>query len=211
MQKSSREKNKITYYIFRYVLGFIFNLYYNPKFINKKAIPKSGPIILSGNHTHLFDQNLACVSTKRMIHYMAKIEYFTNWKTSWFFKAAGCIPVNRDVRDENAKSKAIEVLENGYALGIFPEGTRNKTDKFLLPFKFGVVSMAQKTGATIIPFAVTGKYIFRKGNLNIRYGNPMTVPKDMDLNQANQKLFDEISRLKKEGIEEIENGTLRNR
>ena len=56
---------------------------------------------------------------------MAKREYFDNKKVAWFFKAAGCIPVDRSIKDTNATGKALEVLEAGLALGLFPEGTRN--------------------------------------------------------------------------------------
>lgn len=55
-----------------------------------------------------------------------------------------CIPVNRKEKDPTATLKAINVLNNGGAIGIFPEGTRNKTNELLLPFKFGAVSLAQK-------------------------------------------------------------------
>ena len=57
---------------------------------------------------------------------------------------------------ENAKSEAREVLNAGGAVGIFPEGTRNKTfgtkdEVDLLPFKYGAVKMAMETNAEIIP------------------------------------------------------------
>lgn len=202
-----KETHYYRYKFIKVILGGLFWILYRPKIINKEVIPKSGSIIMAGNHINLFDQNLAIMSTKRMLHYMAKIEYFQSWKTAWFFKMAGCIPVNRQIKDENAKSKALEILNNGYALGVFPEGTRNKTDAFLLPFKFGVVSMAQKTGATIVPFAITGEYkIFKKNHLNIRFGEPLKVPKNMDLETANQRLYDAVSNLKKKGLEDIKNG-----
>ncbi len=201
-----KEEHYYAYKFFRAVLGTVFKILYRPKVINKEVIPKEGPIILAGNHIHLFDQNLAIMSTKRMVHYMAKIEYFENPKTAWFFKMVGCIPVNRQIKDDDAKRSALEVLNNGYALGVFPEGTRNKTDAFLLPFKFGVVSMAQKTNATIVPYAITGEYkIFKKNHLNIRFGKPFKVSKNMDLKKANDKLFKIISDLKMKGLEDIKN------
>lgn len=199
-----KEKHIIGYNFLRTILGFVFKICYRPKIYNKELIPKNGPIIIAGNHMHLFDQNLVIISTKRMVHYMAKIEYFQDKRKAWFFKMAGCIPVNRQIKDEDAKSSAMEVLNNNQALGIFPEGTRNKTEEFLLPFKFGVVSMAQKTGASIVPFAITGKYkVWKKNNLNIRFGKPFKVPKDMDLKEANEKLFDAVSKLKREGFKKI--------
>jgi 1-acyl-sn-glycerol-3-phosphate acyltransferase len=125
---------------------------------------------------------------------MAKIEYFQDHKVSWFFKLAGCIPVNRQIHDENAKEKAIEVLEKGLALGIFPEGTRNKTKKLLQPFKFGAVSMAKKADATIIPYAITGTYKFRTKDLKVTFGEPFKVT-DMELEEANKKLYNTVLKL----------------
>ena len=77
------------YYIGRFILGPIFKLYYNPKIIGKEFIPKSGNIIIAGNHKHLYDQCLTIISTKRGIHYMAKKEYFDKKSTAWFFKHTG--------------------------------------------------------------------------------------------------------------------------
>ena len=117
------------YKIFKTILGIIYKLYYNPKIIGKENILKEGPIILAGNHIHIMDQCNVIISTHRAIHYMAKKEYFDNKKTKWFFQAAGCIPVDRSIKDEDAKESALEVLRDGFALGIFPEGTRNALKK----------------------------------------------------------------------------------
>ena len=118
------EKNKLGYNIFKYLIGSIFLLYYRPKFTNKNVIPKEGPILLCGNHIHLYDQCLPILSTKRMLHYMAKKEYFDS-KFSWFFKCSGCISVDRENHGGNSKEIAQELLEHGYGIGIYPEGTRN--------------------------------------------------------------------------------------
>lgn len=107
------------------VLGLLFKLYYNPKIIGKENIPKEGSIVVVGNHVHIMDQCLPISATKRPIHYMAKKEYFDNKKVAWFFKISGCISVDRSKKDSNATAKGLEVLNNGYALGLFPEGTRN--------------------------------------------------------------------------------------
>ena len=195
-----RFKGEIGYSLLTPIMRVLFRLYYNPKIINKEVIPKEGPILIVGNHKHIYDQCLTIMATKRVIHYMAKKEYFDG-KMAWFFKLVGCIPVDRSIKDHNATEKALKVLNSGGTIGLFPEGTRNKTkDVFLLPFKFGTVSMAKKTNATIIPFGLTGDYKFRSKNLTIRYGTPFKVG-EMDLEDANKKLYEEVERLMRENLE----------
>ena len=198
--RKKRFKGEIGYSLLTPIMRVLFRLYYNPKIINKEVIPKEGPILIVGNHKHIYDQCLTIMATKRVIHYMAKKEYFDG-KMAWFFKLVGCIPVDRSIKDHNATDKALKVLNSGGAIGLFPEGTRNKTkDVFLLPFKFGTVSMAKKTNATIIPFGLTGDYKFRSKNLTIRYGTPFKVG-EMDLEDANKKLYEEVEKLMRENLE----------
>lgn len=199
MKQTQKFKGEFGYKLLSPLMRILFRIYYNPTIINKEAIPKNGPILIVGNHKHIFDQCLTIMATKRPIHYMAKKEYFDG-KFSWFFKFVGCISVNRSIKDKKATDKAIKILNSGGAVGLFPEGTRNKTKAtFLLPFKFGTVSMAKKTDATIIPFGLTGDYKFRSKNLTIKYGVPFKV-ENMNLEEANQKLYKEVERLMKENL-----------
>ena len=176
------------------ILGTIYKLYYNPKIIGKENIPKDGSIIIVGNHKHIMDQCNIIISTKRVVHYMAKKEYFDNKKVAWFFKAAGCISVDRSKKDNDAKEKALNVLKEGGALGLFPEGTRNKTDAFLLPFKYGAVSMAKKTDSYLVPFGISGVYKFRSKNLVIKIGKPFKI-NNITLEEANKMLARRIGKL----------------
>lgn len=184
--KQSKKLNEWGYRVFKPILSPIFKFYYNPRIENEKYLQQDGPIVVVGNHKHIMDQCLVIIATKRIIHYMAKKEYFDG-KMAWFFKATGCISVDRSIHDSNAKNKALEVLKNGGAIGLFPEGTRNKTKAKLLPFKYGAVSMAKKTNATIIPFGIVGDYKFRSKNLKIKFGKPFKVG-EMSLEEANAKL-----------------------
>lgn len=271
-------KNKEKMFGFNFIkviLGGLFKLYYNPTIIGAENVPKDGAIIVVGNHVHIMDQCLPILGIKRPIHYMAKREYFDNKKVAWFFKLAGCIPVDRSIKDEKAVSKAMEVLENGQALGLFPEGTRNglkeqrmkevyeickekypsyngfvkvmkkqkasyvnfleelmnkeviTRDDFinnidsidtylvkllednvisrndydehlLLPFKFGAVSMSNKTGAYLIPFGITGEYKFRSKDLVVRIGKPMRAGDDLAV--ANKELAEAIGKLMRQNL-----------
>ena len=262
------------YKIAKPILGAIYKLWYNPKVIGAENIPTDGPIVVAGNHIHIMDQCNVIIATKRCLHYMAKKEYFDG-KFAFFFKAVGCIPVDRSKKDETATASALEVLNNGLALGIFPEGTRNGLkdarveelyneymkdkmeykefskkikknkasfvnylielkdekiitkeefldnltnannyledlivekritrqeyfDHILLPLKFGTVSMASKTNAMIVPYAITGDYKFRSKNLTVRIGKPFAPGND--LAKANEKLDKAIKDLMKENL-----------
>ncbi len=188
------------YKFFRAILGRIFKWWYNPKVYGKENIPKEGSILITANHKHVMDQCAIIISTKRVIHYMAKKEYFDG-RHAWFFRMSGCISVDRSIHDENAKNAALDVLNDGGAIGLFPEGTRNKTDAFLLPFKFGAVSMAQKTDSYLVPVGISGDYTFRSKNLRFYIGKPFKI-NNMTLEKANEKLAREIGKLMKQGQKE---------
>jgi 1-acyl-sn-glycerol-3-phosphate acyltransferase len=135
---------------------------------------------------------------------MAKKELFKTKISNWFFRSMAAIPVNRQIHDSNAKSAAIEILNEGKVLGIFPEGTVNKTkgtkdEVDLLPFKFGAVSFASKTNAKIVPFAICGKYKMLKEKIYIIYGKPYQVGNDLE--KENQILTEKVRKLKKKGDE----------
>ena len=190
----------IFYYILKFFITIQYRIKYKPKIYGKENIPKKGPIILCGNHKHVLDQHNVMIVTNRCVHYMAKDEYFKG-KQAWFFKAAGCIPVDRSIHDEVAKKKAYDILMKGGCVGIFPEGTRNKTlgtkdEVDLLPFKYGAVSLAKKTNALIVPFGIRGEYTGKNGNLTTHIGKPFSV-KDMELKEANELLRQKILKLMK--------------
>ena len=90
---------------------------------------------------------------------------------------------------------AIKVLEQEKLIGIFPEGTFNKTKDIIMPFKYGAVSMASKTNSTIVPFSITGKYkLFQKNSVTICFGKPYKIETD-DLTIANEQLMGKVKEL----------------
>lgn len=192
------EDRELGYKLLTPLMRVVFRLWYNPKIINAEYIPSDSAIVIACNHKHVYDQCLTVMATKRVIHYMAKKEYFDG-KLAPLFRVVGCIPVDREKRDFSSAKSALAVLKKGGAVGIFPEGTRNKTDNFLLPFKTGTVAMAKKGDAWIVPCGLTGDYKFRSKNLTIRYGKPFKVG-DMTPVEANEKLKREIECLMLENL-----------
>lgn len=185
----TKNNKMIGFRISKGILSVFFKLFFHPKIIGRENIPETGGVILAGNHRHIFDPCMPIISTKRPVHYMAKKELFSGI-FGWFFKLVGCISVDRGHDNTLAKNEAIKVLEEGKVLGIFPEGTRNKTNDILLLFKYGAVSMSKKTNAYIVPFAITGKYKLFNNDLTIKFGKAFIASSDLD--EANNLLSDRI-------------------
>ena len=184
----------ILYRFLRPIIKGLFIFLYRPNVIGKENIPKTGPVVVCGNHTHNWDSALLICSTKRTIHFLAKDELFKGIG-KYFFKGMACIPVNRRQKDHNALESAIKVLKDDKLIGIFPEGTFNKTKEIVMPFKYGAVSMASKTNSTIVPFSITGKYkLFKKNSVTICFGKPYKI-KTKDLTEANEQLMEKVKTL----------------
>lgn len=191
------KKEPILYQITRPIIKGIFNILFRPTYIGISNIPLDGRLVLVGNHTSNLDCLLLISSTKRPIHFLAKDELIKGWKKI-IFKNMGIIPVNRRIHDKNALHSAIEVLKEDKVIGIFPEGTINKTKDVIMPFKIGAVKMSKDTNSLLIPFTITGKYKIFKKSITLEFLTPYQV--EGELEEENKKLMSMIEKkLKDEG------------
>ncbi len=174
--------NLILYWIVKIFGTPIFYILFRPKYINKNNIPKNGPVVLAGNHKSNFDCASLVCSTNRVVHFLAKKELLDT-KLKFFFKGMGIIPVDRKNKNPEALKEAIRNLNNKKVIGIFPEGTTNKTNNIIMPFKYGAVKMASEANAYIVPFSITGEYKFF-GKLKITFGEAYKVSKDLEKENA---------------------------
>lgn len=148
----------IFFYYLLYILVWpLFELLYHPRVLGRGNIPKNGAVILAGNHKSNLDCILIASCLWRQVHFMAKDELFRGG-FRYFFRALGTIPVNRRIRDASALSEAQKVLDAGGIIGIFPEGSFNRTKETVMPFKPGAARMAARSHAALVPFAIKGKY-----------------------------------------------------
>ena len=183
-------KDETLYKISRPVIKVLFNFFYRPAYIGRENIPSSGSFVLAGNHTSYLDPLLLMSSYKRTIHFLAKDSLIKGVK-GLIFKHMGIIPVNRKIHDKDALSEAKRALSNNQVIGIFPEGTINKTKDVTLPFKIGAVKMAKDTDSLLVPFTITNKYkLFRK-SVTIEFYKPYKVVDELDI--ENNKLRSFIS------------------
>ena len=179
------------------LMKFIFyipmtKILYNIEIVGIENIPREGRVILAGNHTKWLDPVMLVLLTKRQLHFLAKEELF-HGIIKPFIIGMGCIPVNRKIHDKDALISAYKTLEIDNAIAIFPEGTINRTDDIIMPFKMGAVKMSEKTNSPIIPFGITGKYkLFKRKSVRIEFFKPMYAKGDLE--KSNKKLEKIVSK-----------------
>ena len=185
-------REPVLYKVVRPLLAGWFKLFFRPQYEGTENIPKQGKIILAGNHTNFFDCFLVGTSTKRCVHYIAKAELMKGIGKH-IFTGLGIIPVDRSSVSSglHTLNVAKEYLDDGKLVAIFPEGTINRTDDIMMPFKGGAVKIALDSSTKIVPFAITGKYTMFKKNVKIKFMPAMEIERG-GLKAANQKLYQTV-------------------
>ena len=147
----------MTYWVLKIVLTPLLRILYRVKVVGRENVPSTGPVILASNHQSFIDSIFLPLSVRRRVTFVAKAEYFESWKTAWFFRAVGMIPLRRDggSASEGALLAAKDVLMSGGVLGIYPEGTRTP-DGRLYKGHTGVARLAMQCGAPVVPVAQFG-------------------------------------------------------
>ena len=180
--------------------SFLFKIVYRPTFEGLENIPKEGNVVLAGNHTHNFDCLLLIASTPRTIHFMAKDSLMKGMKKV-IFKGMGIIPVDRSKKDHASLESAIHLLREEKVVGIFPEGTINKTEDITMPFKYGAVKMAKETNAMMVPFVITGSYRILSASIHVRFLEPYQLTQELEI--ENEKLRKKVSNVLQKYKEEL--------
>lgn len=146
------------YWIIKAILKPILLGVYHIRVEGIENIPRKGPAIIAANHLSFLDSFfIPLVIKRRKMTYLAKADYFTNWKTAWFFRMVGQIPVERDDKEKSQQALAtgIDVLRAGNLLGIYPEGTRSP-DGRLYRGRTGVARLALTARVPVIPCGLIG-------------------------------------------------------
>ena len=192
MEKKQKEQNFLR--VAKIIIPSI-NFLYNPKIIQDSSqeierIDGKGLIYVS-NHLNSLDQFpiISAIGQDKPLTILAKSNLL-KLKRGKLYQYVGCKFI--DINDLKSISKTIEeltkiVLHGGDIL-IFPEGTRNTTDKYMLKFMTGAITIAQNTGTKIIPYAINEDYKFFKNHLYVRKGEEFLVDIDKDIKSANEEL-----------------------
>ena len=136
-------------------------------------VPRTGPVLLAGNHSGILDGPLVFFHSPRPATLLTKSEVFVGvWARMCGWLAL--IPVHRGQPDRAALKAGLEVLQGGGALGVFPEGTRGSGEFDTVAD--GLAYLALRSGAVVVPIAVHGTgAALPKGHALPRWRAPVRV------------------------------------
>ncbi len=119
-------------------------------------LPAHGPAIVVANHISGLDPLLMVSAAKRPLRFLIAREQYERWGLTWLFRLAGCIPVDRSGRPEQALREAIRALRAGEVVALFPHGGIHLESAPRKRLKGGVYALSRNTGTPIYPVRIEG-------------------------------------------------------
>lgn len=144
------------YFVLRTTLGSIFKLLFRYKFEGVENIPKTGKVVLAGNHTGHLDPLIIQMATKRNLWFVTGPAAFKVPVIRHMLKWFNVLPLKFG-EGSDAIEKAVTKLKGGEPVIIFPEG-RFTSDGNLCKFHRGVSIIAKEANCPIVPFAIKGGF-----------------------------------------------------
>ncbi len=134
---------------------FVYALFGGTRGYGTDNIPREGTVLLACNHTSLSDPVGLLITSPRHLHYMAAKELFDIPILGKVIAFLQAFPVRRGENDVKALGVCRQLLKEGNAVVVYPEG-KITTDGYLGPFYDGVVLMALRAKCPVIPVVVKG-------------------------------------------------------
>ncbi|TML72318.1 MAG: 1-acyl-sn-glycerol-3-phosphate acyltransferase [Actinobacteria bacterium] len=167
----------------------------------RERVPRTGGLVVACNHFHWLDPAALGAACPRTMYYMAKIEAHRVPGLGQLIRAFGTFPVRRGESDRDAVRTMRQLVREGKALGLFVEGTRQRSG-VPGPVQPGAAMVALQEGVPIVPVAVHGSQTWKPGNfrpVSVAWGTPMTfdaLPKGgRGYREASELLQAEIRKL----------------
>jgi 1-acyl-sn-glycerol-3-phosphate acyltransferase len=140
-------------------------------------VPRQGGVVLAFNHFSWIDPPAFGAACPRTIHYMAKVEAHRVPGLGQLIRSFGAFSVRRGESDREAVRLMRQAVQDGHALGLFAEGTRQRAGEpgAVQP---GAAMVAIQEGVPIVPAAIHGSHTWRLGNwhpVSVAWGEPFTL------------------------------------
>ena len=177
-------KPSLTYRLVSGLLVFpLFRFLFRGSTQGLEHVPMEGPLVVASNHGSHLDPPLLGHALGRPVAFMAKAELFAIPLLGAVIRACGAYPVRRGASDREAIRTATAKLEQGWATGVFLDGTRQANGRVNNPLP-GAALLAARSGAPLLPVAIvnshralgSGRIRPRLVPLQLRVGAPIPPP-----------------------------------
>ena len=163
-------RQSFVYACVSYLLVFpVFRFLFKGQTLGIRNLPKRGGVVVVSNHGSHLDPPILGHALGRPVAFMAKSELFKVPILSFIITACGAYPVKRGSGDREALRNASAQLNEGWATGVFLDGTRQENGRVNDP-KPGAALLAARTGSPILPVAIVNSHrAFPKGSILPRF------------------------------------------
>ena len=170
------------YYVGTTIIKILLLLFTRWQVKGRENIPK-GPVLIIANHLNLIDPPLLSVSISRRVIFMAKKELFRFPVISYLIGNFGSFPVHRGRGDRQALHQANQVLADGLALALFPEGKRSRHAQLQPAFSGSALIASHNIGVPILPVGISGTekikgvtWPLHRPKITVNIGSPFYLP-----------------------------------
>lgn len=163
------------YYLFKWsAVAPCFRFYLRGQVHGTEHVPYTGPVVVVSNHASDFDPPLVSCCVGRPVAFMAKEELFRVPLLGPAIRLYGAYPVRRGASDRQAIHAALAYLHQGWATGVFLQGTRTPDGRVTDP-KLGAALIAAKAQAPLLPVCLWGTEAIRPAGRGWPRCVPVTV------------------------------------
>ena len=139
----------------RFITRVLLFLFTRWRVRGKENIPGQGPLLIVVNHLNLADPPIIGVSVNRKVMFLAKEELFRPGLSGYIVRNYGAFPVRRSGMNKEAMRKSEQLLAQGMALILFPEGRRSQGAQLESALS-GAALIAARSRVPILPIGIAG-------------------------------------------------------
>jgi len=162
-----------------FILYPFYKLWFKIKVYGRENIPKGENLLIAANHLSYFDPTIISLAMKAPVAYMSKEELFTVPVLKQFILMYGAFAVDRKKLDASTIKTAKGIVQQGWHIALFPEGTRSK-DGTIRNIQAGMGYLSRLTKIRVLPLGIVGSDKPR-GPITVNIGKPIEVQQSPDV------------------------------